>query len=179
MVDFFQRITDALEEEKIPYMLSGSVAMSIYTVPRATRDIDFVIHLLPQYIDSFVSRIEEGYYCDKDAVKDAVENIGDHTMFNIIDYASSFKADFVILKDNEFRQEEFNRKVKIDYFGKPVYVVSPEDLLISKLIWIQGIQSAKQMEDIQNLAEIDNLDWSYISKWVIKLKLNTFGLFKL
>jgi len=26
-------------------MLSGSVALSVYTIPRSTRDFDFVIHL--------------------------------------------------------------------------------------------------------------------------------------
>ena len=45
MIAFFQKITDVLNESNIPYMLSGSVAMSIYIVPRATRDFDFVIHL--------------------------------------------------------------------------------------------------------------------------------------
>ena len=31
MIDFFQKIIDALSELEIPYMLSGSLAMSIYT----------------------------------------------------------------------------------------------------------------------------------------------------
>ena len=62
------------------------------------------------------------------------------------------------------------------YFGKTIYVVSPEDLLISKLIWIQDLQSAVQIEDIKNLVVIDNLDWDYISKWIKHLKLRTFDL---
>ncbi len=66
----------------------------------------------------------------------------------------------------------------MDYFGKTIFVVSPEDLLISKLIWIQDLQSAIQMVDIRNLTEIDNLDWVYISKWVNTLNLNTFNLLK-
>jgi hypothetical protein len=175
MISFFQKITDVLNEDKIPYMLSGSVAMSLYIVPRATRDFDFIIHLPLQNIDSFIEKFQEGYYCDKESIEDAVKN---HSMFNIIDHASGFKADFVILKDNAFRQEEFKRRIKMDYFGKTIYVVSPEDLLISKLMWIQDLQSAIQMDDIKNLAEIDNLDWQYITKWVAILKLNTFNLLK-
>jgi Nucleotidyltransferase of unknown function (DUF6036) len=157
-------------------MLSGSVAMGLYIIPRATLDFDFIIHLPPQNISSFIEKFQDGYYCDKDAVEEAVKDKKNHSMFNIIDHASGFKADFIILKDNEFRQEEFNRKIQIDYDGEKIYVVSPEDLLISKLLWIQEIQSAKQMEDIENIAEIKSLDWSYISKWVTKLKLNTFDL---
>jgi hypothetical protein len=54
--------------------------------------------------------------------------------------------------------------------------MSPEDLIISKLIWIQHLQSSIQMEDIKNLVKIDTLDWSYIKQWVENLKLNTFDL---
>jgi hypothetical protein len=176
MIPFFQKITDVLSEKEIPYMLSGSVAMSLYIVPRATRDFDFIVHLLPKDIDAFIEKFQDGYYCDGDAVKEAV---GRHSLFNIIDHASGFKADFVLLKDNPFRQAEFARRVQMDYFGKTIYVVSPEDLLISKLIWIQDLQSAVQMEDIRNLTEINNLDWIYISKWISTLKLDTFNLLKL
>lgn len=80
-------------------------------------------------------------------------------MFNIIDYESGFKADFIILKDEAFRQEEFKRRGKIDFMGKVIYVTTPEDLLISKLIWIQDFQFAQQIEDIKSLAAIDGLDW--------------------
>ena len=164
-----------MNELNIPYMLSGSVAMSLYVIPRATRDFDFVIRLLPGDIISFVENFRVGYYCDQDAIEDAVKR---HSMFNLIDHDSGFKADFVILKESPFRLEEFNRRIKMDYFGKTIYVVSPEDLLISKLIWIQDIKSGLQMEDIKNLNNIDSLDWTYIRHWVQTLKLNTFELIK-
>lgn len=65
----------------------------------------------------------------------------------------------------------------MEYLGKSVYLVTVEDLLISKLIWIQVLQSAIQIQDIKNLAELDTLDWEYINKWVKELKLATFNLF--
>jgi hypothetical protein len=175
MVAFFQKITDVLNQSNIPYMLSGSVAMSIYIVPRATRDFDFIIHLEQKNIDYFIQYFQDGYYCDKDAIEDAVKR---RSMFNIIDHASGFKADFVVLKDEDFRLEEFKRRRKVDFFDKTIYVVSPEDLLISKLIWIQDLQSAQQMEDIKNLAAIEQLDWPYINKWINKLNLKSFNLFE-
>jgi hypothetical protein len=74
MEGFFQKIVDVLNTCDIPYMLSGSVAMSLYIVPRATQDFDFIVHLKPQDIDRFVGNFKEGYYCDKDAIEDAVKN---------------------------------------------------------------------------------------------------------
>jgi hypothetical protein len=174
MLSFFQKITDVLDKYDIPYMLSGSIALGIYTIPRMTRDIDFVIHLEAKNLDLFVDSFKEGFYCDRDGIKDAM--VGPVKMFNIIDHESGYKADFVVLKDDPFRLEEFRRRLRVDYFEKTIYVVSPEDLLISKLIWIQDFQSAVQIEDIKSLVVVDNMDWEYISKWVKQLKLRTFDL---
>jgi Cys-tRNA synthase (O-phospho-L-seryl-tRNA:Cys-tRNA synthase) len=72
MEAFFQKITDVLDELRIPYMLSGSIAMGIYIVPRATRDFDFIVHLLPSDVERFTACFKGGYYCDKEAVADAI-----------------------------------------------------------------------------------------------------------
>jgi hypothetical protein len=145
--------------------------MGLYIVPRATKDIDFVIHLQPQ--DGIVNYFGDAYYCSKDAVTDAVNR---QSLFNIIDHRSGYKADFVILKNTEYRLTEFERQQKMDFYRTIVNVVSPEDLLISKLIWIQGLQSTVQMEDIKNLASLRGLQKDYIDFWITKLNLNTFDL---
>lgn len=95
---------------------------------------------------------------------------------NIIDFASGFKADFVILKKEPFRINEFNRRQKHTFEGYPVYVVTAEDLLISKLMWIQDYQSAVQKEDISSLWELQSMDKNYVNQWVANLQLNDFGL---
>ena len=105
MINFFKKIIEVLEELEIEYMLSGSVAMGVYVLPRATRDFDFIVHLKPNNINAFVKKFSEGYYCDIDAIKDAVKR---KSIFNIIDHHSGYKADFVILQNQEFRQQEFN-----------------------------------------------------------------------
>jgi hypothetical protein len=154
-------------------MLSGSIAMGLYVVPRATKDIDFVVHLQPQDIDGIVDYFDGAYYCSKEAVTDAVNR---QSLFNIIDHRSGYKADFVILKNTEYRLTEFERKQKMDFYGTIVNVVSPEDLLISKLMWIQGFQSAVPVEDIKNLALRRGMQQDYINLWITKLNLNTFDL---
>lgn len=66
--------------------------------------------------------------------------------------------------------------MKVEYFGKMINIVSAEDLLISKLTWIQEYQSAIQMEDIKILTQVKTLDINYIKFWVLKLKFATFNL---
>lgn len=43
IIDLLKKICSALDEHGIEYMLSGSVAMNLYTTPRMTRDIDIVL----------------------------------------------------------------------------------------------------------------------------------------
>lgn len=147
--------------------------MSTYTVPRFTRDFDFIVHLKKENIAMLIEEFREGYYCDEDAVKDAIVA---KTMFNIIDHKSGYKADFMILKDEPYRQVEFERRKKMTVLDMSLYIVSPEDLLISKLVWIQELQGNLQVEDIKALAELPQMDWNYIRHWIFTLKLNTFNL---
>ena len=173
MMDFLKILVNYFERYNINYMLSGSVAMSLYTMPRFTRDFDFVVHLQPENVKSLVNHFKEGYYCDEDSIRDAILH---KSMFNIIDHKSSYKADFIILKNEPYRIVEFERRRLIDFVDMKIYVVSPEDLLLSKLIWVQESQSSLQFEDIRLLVKMDNLDNQYIGKWIDTLKLNTFNL---
>jgi hypothetical protein len=173
MFDFLRVLIGFFEQNNISYMLSGSVAMSTYTVPRFTRDFDFVVHLLPQNVPMLMEQFKHGYYCSEEAVRDALNR---KSMFNIIDDKSGYKADFVILKEEPYRQEEFSRRKQIDFLDMKIYIVSVEDLLLSKLIWIQEIQSGVQMEDIKALTALAEIDKLYVRQWVNTLKLNTFDL---
>ncbi len=173
MIEFLKELVKYFQQNQISYMLSGSVAMSLYTLPRFTRDFDFVVHLKPGDVKDLAKHFKEGYYCDEDAIRDAILN---KSMFNIIDHKSGYKADFIILKNEPYRTTEFERRSLIDFLDMKIYVVSPEDLLLSKIIWVQHIQSALQFEDIRLLSTLDNLNWQYINDWINMLKLNTFNL---
>lgn len=154
-------------------MLSGSVALGAYTLPRATRDFDFIVNMKEEGSRAFNEYFKVGYYCDEDSIKEAIRQKG---MFNIIDHASGFRAGFVVLKENVFRRNEFERRIKITLFNMEVYIVSAEDLLLSKLIWIQDFQSNLQIEDIKSLIQYKNIDMQYVIYWIEKLRLNTFNI---
>ncbi len=173
MLDLLKRICSLLEETQIDYMLSGSLALNIYTTPRMTRDIDIVIALqksnLSRFLDCFP---EDSFYISKQAAQEAVR---DHNMFNVIDYTSGFKLDFIVLKQTPYRQMEFQRRVRTEALGFSAYLVKPEDLILSKLIWIQELDSERQRLDIQQLLALDSIDRNYLQDWARRLKIKTFG----
>jgi hypothetical protein len=175
MFDFLKILVQFFEQNNIPYMLSGSMAMSTYMGPRYTRDFDFIVHLKPSDVVLLTDCFKEGYYYDEDSIIDAIKSGG---QFNIIDHKSNYKADFIILRNEEFEINKFERRIQVDSLGIKIFVISVEDLLLSKLAWIQELQSALQSNDIILLSKLSNLDWPYIWSWIDKLKLNTFDLFK-
>ncbi|MGF1532867.1 MAG: DUF6036 family nucleotidyltransferase [Bernardetiaceae bacterium] len=176
MIQLLEYITNTLESLELPYMLSGSIAMNTYTTPRMTRDIDIIIHLESQDVDKFVAAFEQDFYCYKPGI---VEEVARRGMFNLIDNRTSYKVDFIVRKDSEYRIEEFSRKQRTNVFGFDTYVVSLEDLIISKFIWIQVLQSDQQKEDIRNLLESEKINTEYLIYWIKKLNLQTFNLLSL
>jgi hypothetical protein len=173
IVGLLQEVTQKLERAGIQYMLSGSIALNRYTLPRMTLDIDIIIELNAKNIDDFLELWGEDYYLNPDTVRQEHQRSG---MFNVIDYGSGLKIVFIVRKNTEYRLHEFIRRKKEKIENFEVWMVSPEDLIISKLEWIQQLQSNKQMADISNLLSLPQIDKDYIMVWCKKLNLNTFDL---
>ena len=171
--ELIRNITTSLDHKGIPYMISGSLAFNMYCIPRMSMDIDLVIELNLSNVHDFLDIFKSGYYIDKETV---LQEINRNGMFYVIDHRSGFKIDFLIRKNNEYRLLEFSRRIQKILMDIPVWVVSPEDLVISKLAWIQELQSEKQSMDIRMLMLLPELDRDYINLWCKNLNLRTFGL---
>lgn len=173
ILELLQRIVKSLEAKNIQYMLSGSIALNNYSIPRMTLDIDIVIELHEANLQDFLSIFGENYYLNQDTVRTEIKRLG---MFNVIDHETGFKVDFILRKNTEFRINEFNRKKQTKFANFDVWIVSAEDLVISKFEWIQQLQSEKQITDIRNLLSDPKIDLNYIKNWCNKLNLETFKL---
>lgn len=99
-------------------------------------------------------------------------------MFNIIDHSTGFKIDFIIRKNTEYFIQAFQRRQRIKELDTELWVIRLEDLIIAKLIWIQQIQSDRQLFDLENLMLNPDKDINYIKAWRNKLNLNIFNLWE-
>jgi hypothetical protein len=161
---------EGLERADIPYMLTGSFAANFYAVPRMTRDIDIIVQIFESDMDKFVLAFEKHFYLDRRTILEAVEY---RRMFNIINLDTAFKIDFIMLKNSSYRQTEFQRKRRVTFNGVEVWIVSPEDLIISKLDWAKDSLSEMQMRDVKNLLmTLKNLDKTYLHQWIQTLQLD-------
>jgi len=170
ILKFVKLIALRLDLIGVAYMMTGSMAMAIYSIPRMTRDIDLVVELEPDDVEKIVNVFSIDCYVDRDSVKKAVDT---RSMFNLIHNEWVVKADFIIRKNEEYRREEFSRKQEIVIEDMTIFVVSVEDLILSKLVWGKESHSDLQFGDVrQMISTVLKLDWEYMKKWAIVLGID-------
>ena len=167
-LDVLKSVAARLDAARIPYMVTGSMAANYYAVPRMTRDIDLVVELSVADADRLCALFED-FYLDPGAVRTAIAG---QTSFNAIHTASVVKVDFMVRKDSEYRREELRRRRRVMLDDTTIYVVAPEDLIISKLDWARDTRSPVQIADVRNLlAAVPDLDEAYLARWIAHLGL--------
>jgi len=71
------------------------------------------------------------------------------------------KFDCIVLKNHEYRREEFARRRRINLGDFQTWIVTREDLILSKLYWARESKSELQLRDVRNLLSPD-CDMTYL-----------------
>lgn len=158
-------VISRLEKAGFGYMLTGSLAMNYYAQPRMTRDIDIVVALDNKDVHRILETFGKDYYVSEEAVVHAVKEM---TIFNLIHLESVVKVDIIVRKADEYRQQEFNRRVPVEISDFTTWIVSKEDLILSKLSWARDSNSEMQLNDVKNLLATSP-DMEYIQRWANEL----------
>lgn len=156
----------ALEATGIPYMIVGSLASNFHGVPRSTRDADFVVELGPGSLDRLVGALPPGLRLDAQGGFEAVAD----TIRYLIEMAGSpFVCELFVRSDDPHDRERFSRRERVDLLGRPAFVASAEDMIVTKLRWVQEAHRSKDREDIRNILAVRaaDLDWIYLRRWTL------------
>jgi hypothetical protein len=174
---FLKLVLEALEATGVEYMIGGAIAEWAWGEPRATQDLDVVIKLPVKSAGRFSRELEKrNMLIPVDIILDALAEDRADIPLNAIHIYSGLKADLYLLREGDkLRQSAFLRRVKVDY-GPPigkVFVHSPEDLILYKLMYLGLSGQAKHARDIAAIlrAKKDSLDSGYIEEWVSRLGL--------
>lgn len=168
-LDIVRDMSRRLEAAGIEYMLTGSMAMNYYAEPRMTRDIDLVVALRPEDGGRIVELFSPDYYISHEAVEGSIKR---QSLFNLIHNESLIKVDCIVRKQTEYRLTEFNRRQRITTKGFQTWIVSKEDLILSKLFWAKDSHSDLQLRDVKNLVST-GCDRVYIEQWTDQLGLTS------
>jgi len=169
---FVRLVLEAVKAAGIEYMLGGAVAAWAWGEPRSTLDIDLVVNIPLESVQSFSEELQRrDMLVPADIILDNIlEDRVDHP-FNAIHSHSGYKADlYPVREGDELRLSAFNRRQLINLgesLGE-VFLHSPEDLIIYKLWYYSISQQTKHIRDITSIVMTleDELDYSYIEMWV-------------
>lgn len=160
-LEVLKDVCSRLDKARVEYMLTGSMAMNYYAQPRMTRDIDIVVELEESDAGRLTSSFEPEYFVPEDALRTALRERG---MFNLLHLESVVKVDLIVRKQVPYRQTEFARRVRVELPGFTAWLVSREDLILSKLAWAKNSESELQMRDVRNLLSSE-VDMGYLRQW--------------
>lgn len=162
-LELLATIVAALDAAEIPHMVTGSTASSVHGEPRSTQDIDIVIDPVAETLRTFVDGLDSQRF----HVGDALSALVHRDMFNILDLASGWKVDLIIIKDRPFSRSEFERRIAVDLGGTAVHVATAEDTILAKLEWARLGGSERQRRDVAAVLAVsgDRLDRRYLHRW--------------
>lgn len=176
---FLRLVIEALNAAGVEYLIGGAIAEWAWGEPRATQDLDLVVKIPIKSINKLSKELEKrDMLIPAEIILDNILEDRADIPINAIHLHSGLKADlYPVREGDELRQSAFQRREHVD-FGPPigkVYIHSPEDLILYKLIYFGLSQQSKHSRDIAAIlkSKKDTLDVEYIEQWVTRLGLRS------
>lgn len=169
--EIVQEIVGVLSRSDIRYALGGSWASSLLGKMRFTHEADITVEPFPGQEAAFFASFGEDYYVSLPMIQDAIRR---RSFFNVIHWSSGFKVDVFVRKERAFEASVLARRRPHPLAdGKPVMLVSAEDIILLKLEWYRlgGGTSERQWDDILGVFQVqaDKLDQGYLDHWAADL----------
>src|SRR5579872_782259 len=171
--EFLKTVVAILESQGIDYMIVGSIASASFGEPRFTNDVDIVVDLTEgsalKLCKAFPS---DAFYVSVPAAQEAVRN---RRQFNVIHPSSGNKVDFMIARPDPWGRLQLARRRQRHILPDCLaYASSPEDIILSKMLFYREGNSEKHTRDITGMLKIsgDEIDRAYIGEWSERLDLD-------
>ena len=154
-----QRIGACFDEDGIAYGVGGALALGVWAVPRATKDVDLTAFVddadVPRVIDSLE---RAGVIVDRAAATADVARIG------------LFKGRLgriIVLSQHPQYAAMKLRTIRVaDAAGVSTAFLSPEDLAVHKLVFGRS----KDITDLESMfARRPDLDVTYVRMWLAQM----------
>jgi hypothetical protein len=153
----------SLDAAGIPYAITGSVASSIHGEPIPSQDVDIAIRMTPQQARQLEAQLPQRFYRNSEHLVQISQKAG---MSNLIDAGTGLKIDLSVLARTPFFDSVMARRTLTAFGpgGPSFFVVTPEDVILMKLLWRKDSRSDKQWANALSVARVRGatLDWKYL-----------------
>jgi hypothetical protein len=157
-----RRLADALEAAGIEYAIGGALALNLYSVPRATNDVDLALYISGLEAPEAIAALR-GAGCQFDEQR-AMDALVQGTDFGA--RCEGLRVD-VFLGSHDLHWSAHERAVRRPLQGRPAWFLTAEDVLLFKVLWDRLIDRA----DVQRLIAVQGarLDLDYVRGWLARM----------
>jgi hypothetical protein len=170
-------IIEVFEFLGIRYYLSGSIACSVYGLPRGAQDIDVVADIQTEHVSPLVKHLQGAYTINAQALRDA---IAQRNAFSLLHLSSLVKVDVILPRGTPFDFLVSQRAQQLSLIEgyQPIWIASAEDVVLTGLEWYRdcGASADDQWNDLLGAVKVQapNLDLTYLRH--VAPTLNVSGL---
>jgi hypothetical protein len=166
--DVARDLVGLFEAQGVPYALMGGLAVRMHALPRPTFDVDFTVLLpraeLPRFYDLFESL---GYTVPAVQRTGWIDTVRELPVVKVQFFVADRAIDVdIFLAERPFQHQIIARRQRHQMDGLDAWVVSPEDLVLLKLL-------AGRPKDLVDVADImfvqGRLDEEYLRHWASQL----------
>lgn len=135
-----------METAGVAYALCGGLAVSIYAEPRATGDIDFM--MLTKDYETLRTRLKGlGFSIEHPPMEFSKGRVVIQRLTKVEEGGSDHLVLDLILADHEPLKSIFEKRQRLDWAGRPLWIVSREGLIELKRLR----NSAQDRADLEKL----------------------------
>jgi hypothetical protein len=159
-------VVEALNSLGLSYMVVGSFSTNHYGIPRSTRDADFVLELGSSSIIELARQLGSEFKVDPQM---SFETFTGTRKYDVQVPEITFKIELFMLSSDPHDQERFQRRVPVKFLGKPAWLPTVEDVIITKLRWALLGNRSKDRDDVRDVIAVHSvegrIDWDYVHAW--------------
>jgi hypothetical protein len=165
LVGLFERL-------EIPYAVMGGLAVRLYGIPRPTFDVDFTAAVERDRLPELYDRLRDiGYTVSDQYAKGWVDTVAGMPIIKTKLFIEGRSIDIdIFLAESPYQQELLTRRRRTETLGSPVWFVSPEDLVLLKLI-------SYRPRDVADIGDVlftqGQLDETYLRRWAAVLGVSS------
>jgi hypothetical protein len=153
------------ERNQIDYAIMGGIAVRVHGIPRPTYDVDLEVAIPEERFATFFNEAEASGYeiapVYRSGWRDTVGSMPLVKMKTYLTAGQSVDVD-LFLNETDFQRSVMSRRMAVEFEGKSLWFVTPEDLLLFKLL----ANRPRDLGDIEDVLFVQGpLDEDYMHHW--------------
>lgn len=161
-------LVELFERFGAQYVVMGGIAVRVYGIPRPTHDVDFTAAIDRDRLNEFYQAVRDaGYTVPEQYESGWVDEVAGMPLVKLRIYLEDHGVDVdIFLAESDYQKQLLKRRRREELDGLSINFVSPEDLILLKLL-------ASRPRDIADIGDVlftqGQLDEPYMLHWAEQL----------